>query len=146
MAEGDIHVTVAVIMHFASGREKSTATTCEKRLVRPCPDQQSSAIRQTNNFSLRGTVVLGENLWSVSLVVGLLDDWDALRGSRNIVRSPRVSFRRVSSETRCTTSAPVFEGKLHGSFSLDARRLPADHPPHFQHQSVASRNNNWCER
>ena len=24
---GDIHVTVAIIMHFASGHEKSTATT-----------------------------------------------------------------------------------------------------------------------
>ena len=43
-------------------------------------------------FSSRGAVVLDEDLWSVPLVTGILDDRDVLSGSRNVVRSPRVSF------------------------------------------------------
>ena len=49
-------------------------------------------------------------------------------------------------DTRYTTSAPFFVGAPHGPFNLDARRLPADQPPHLQHQSVESRKPNWCER
>ena len=45
---------------------------------------RAQQIGKTNNFSSRGTVVLDENLWSVPLVVGILDDRDALQKHRQI--------------------------------------------------------------
>ena len=41
------------------------------------------------------------------------------------------AFGRTHPETRYTTSAPVFVGTPHGSINLNARRLPADQPPHL---------------
>ena len=96
---------------------------------------------------LLGVVVLICRLWPVSAAVWVFVDRDTFRTTRIIIGSPHASFgRKDLQETRCTTSAPVFVGTPHGSFNLDARRLPADQPPHFKHQSVASRKPNWCER
>ena len=85
--------------------------------------RSNAAHNQCKRCMLPGAVVLFCNLWAVSVAVRILDGRDALRCTRHIVGSP-----------------------CNGSLYLDARRLPADQPPHHQHQSVDSRKPNWCER
>ena len=107
MAEGGILVTVPIIMHFASGHEK--------RAQRPPVSRAPAKSAQTKTSNSCGTVVLNENLWSVPSVVRILDDRDALRGSRNIVISSRDTvhdirsrFRRDAArvlQSRCTSAA-----------------------------------------
>ena len=88
MAEGNIHVTIAIIMHFCERTREEHSNH-----LREEPEQ----IGTTNNCSSRGTVVLDEDLWYVPLAAGILDDRDALRGSRSILKSPYMGRRRVSS-------------------------------------------------
>ena len=96
--KGKNHVTVAIIMHFASGHEAQQPPERRAPANRPCHGQQtSSKIGTTKTSNSCGTVVLNENLWSVPVAVGILDDRDALRGSRNIVGSPYVGFGRIAS-------------------------------------------------
>ena len=98
MAERNNHVTVAIIMHILRADTRRAQQPPERSVWSGhALISRAQQIGKINNFSSHGTVVLDENLWSVHLVVGILDDRDVLRGSRNIVRSPCVSFRRVSS-------------------------------------------------
>ena len=116
------------------------------RAIRPCPGQQSSSKMVTNSCSSCGTVILGKNLWPVFVAVWVFDDRDTLRGTRHIIGSPHTTFREKTTRDTVHNVCSVFCWAPHGPFSLDARRLPPDQPPHLQHQSVESRKPNWCER
>ena len=57
----------------------------------------TAAHNQCKRCLLPGAVVLVCNLWPVSVAVRILDDWDALKGTRHIVGSPYTSFRQICS-------------------------------------------------
>ena len=106
-----------------------------RQVHKPCPGQQEL---QQNCPEIHLELPSWIRICGLYLLLwGFLMNRDALRGSRDIVGSPFVSFRRISSR----------DTKNHiRSFKLDARELPADQPPHLQHPSVASRKPNWCEK
>ena len=82
---------------FPSGGEIIHCKDGASNVLRLATRHFNAALDQCKRCMLPGTVLLVCNLWPVSLAVRVLDDWDALRDTRNIVGCPFSSFREKTS-------------------------------------------------